>query len=273
MRGTFARIRAMLPEGGSLPAEYWERRHRWMLRLLAVHAVAIAIFARFRGFSLTHSVQEGAIVAGIAILAAIPRRNRKLQSALGALGLITASAVLVHISGGSIEMHFHFFFALGVLTLYQDWFPFLLALGYVVLHHTVMGMISPESVYNHPAAWANPWKWALIHGFFVTAASAAMVISWRLSEVERARAEAFRTRLHDSDLRRRQALEINDNIVQGLTVAKMALELDQSDETHRVLEETLHKARVIISELLDDDTDAIEPGGLVRAQPALVQPR
>jgi signal transduction histidine kinase len=243
-----------------------------MVRLLFVHAVVIAVFARLRGFSLVHAVQEGAIVAGIAILAAAPWKSRKLKASLGAIGLITASAVLVHISGGSIEMHFHFFFALGVLTLYQDWFPFLVALGYVVLHHGVMGIASPESVYNHPAAWANPWKWALVHGFFVTAASAAMVISWRLSEVERSRAEDYRTKLHDADLRRRQAMEINDNIVQGLTVAKLSLELNRTDDTLTALDETLQNARGIISELLGEDDDKqIEAGELVRAHAALLQ--
>lgn len=270
-KGVLSRIRATLPEGGSLPAASWDRRHRWMVRLLFVHAVGIAIFAVARGYSLLHSLGEGAIVGGIAVLAAAPIKSRKVRASLGALGLITASAVIVHVSGGQIEMHFHFFFALGVLTLYQDWFPFLLALGYVVLHHGVMGVLKPESVYNHPAAWANPWGWAAIHGAFVLAASTAMVISWRLSEVERARAEQYRTRLHDADLRRRQAMEINDNIVQGLTVAKMAMELDQTDESYRALDETLQKARGIISELLGDDaTRHLGAGELVRAQPALV---
>jgi signal transduction histidine kinase len=242
-----------------------------MVRLLFAHAIVIAVFARLRGFSLVHSVQEGAIVGAIAILAACPWKRRKVRASLGALGLITASAVLVHVSGGSIEMHFHFFFALGVLTLYQDWFPFLVALGYVVLHHGVMGVLTPESVYNHPAAWANPWKWAAVHGFFVLIASVAMVTSWRLSEVERSRAESFRTKLHDSDLRRKQAMEISDNIVQGLTVAKMALELDKTEESHAALEQTLHKARGIISELLRGEQETIGPGELVREHPALVQ--
>ena len=273
LKERMSRVRSFLPEGGSLPPESWALRHRWMVRLLGVHAVAIVVFAIVRGFTIVHAIQEGAIVAGITLLASHKWKSRKIASSLGALGLITSSAVLVHISGGAIEMHFHFFFALGVLTLYQDWFPFLLALGYVVVHHAVMGAVSPESVYNHGAAQANPWKWALIHGFFVTAASVAMIVSWRLSEYERGRAEEFRQRLHDADLRRQQAMEINDNIVQGLTVAKLALEMNQSKASHRAIDETLLKARGIISDLLGDDAaedKKIGPGELVRAQPAIV---
>jgi diguanylate cyclase len=52
----------------------------------------------------------------------------------------------------------------GVITLYQDWLPFGLALGYVVVHHTVLGLVTPTDVVNHPAALRAPWKWALIHG-------------------------------------------------------------------------------------------------------------
>jgi diguanylate cyclase len=67
------------------------------------------------------------------------------------LGLITSSAVIVHLSGGVVEAHFHFFVMVGVITLYQDWLPFGLALGYVV-HHTVLGLVTPTDVFNHLAA-------------------------------------------------------------------------------------------------------------------------
>ena len=266
------RVRTLLPEGGSLPEDLWSRRHRWMVVLLFAHAVGIVVFAFARGYSPGHSIQEGSVVAAIAGLALLPR-SRKLRSALGALGLITASAVLVHVSGGSIEMHFHFFIALGILTLYQDWFPFLLALGYVVVHHGTMGVIDPASVYNHPAALNNPWKWAAIHGFFVTFASAGLIVSWRVSEIERARAEEYRLQLSEAHLRRQQAMEINDSIVQGLTVAQLALALDRPEESREAVDETLTKARHIISSLLGEVTTdpQISPGELVRAKPALVR--
>jgi PAS domain S-box-containing protein len=44
-------------------------------------------------------------------------------------------------------------------------------------------------VYNHPDGWANPWKWAAIHGVFVLAASIACLVNWRLNEATRARTE------------------------------------------------------------------------------------
>ena len=99
------------------------------------------------------------------------------------IGLATCSGVLVHLAGGAIEMHFHFFVMVAVITLYQDWPPFLAAITYVVVHHSVIGSIAPESVFNHPAAIADPVTWALIHGGFIMALSVVGVISWNLNEI------------------------------------------------------------------------------------------
>src|SRR5437867_4500957 len=110
------------------------------------------------------------------------RPRRRLSSAMAALGLVVSSAMIVHISGGVIEAHFHFFVMVGILTLYQDWQPFLLAIGFVVVHHAVLGTLQPSAVYNHPEAVAHPLKWALIHGAFVLAASVASMVAWRLNE-------------------------------------------------------------------------------------------
>jgi hypothetical protein len=265
-------IRAWLPEGGSLGYEEWHRRHKAILVVLYIHVPAIIIFGLIRHYSVAHVLVDSSPVAILATLAAPARFSRKWRSALASLSLITASAVLVHLSGGSIEMHFHFFVALGILTFYQDWHPFLLALGYVVVHHGVMGVIAPQSVYDHPSAWAHPWTWAAIHGFFVLAASAALIIAWRMNEIERARSNTFQRQLGEATVRRQQALEINDNIVQGLTVAQLALELERPEDSRVAIEDTLAKARTIISTLLGEiqSEETLNAGDLVRAHPALI---
>ena len=109
-------------------------------------------------------------------------RWRRVSTVLTAVGLLTCSAVLVHLSGGVIEMHFHYFVMVGVITLYQDWWPFLIAIGYVVLQHGLAGAIDPNAVYNHPDAIEHPWQWAAIHGLFILGMSSAGIASWRLNE-------------------------------------------------------------------------------------------
>ena len=175
-------VRGMLPHGQLLTPEVWERRHRGIVVLLWLHVAVLVAFGLARGRSLSHSLGEGGAVMVFALLTSERVGSRRVRSAAAVLGLITSSAVLVHLSGGVIEMHFHFFVMVGVITLYQDWLPFGLALGYVVLHHGLLGVLEPTSVYNHPAAWQAPWTWALIHGGFVLAASVAYLVNWRLSE-------------------------------------------------------------------------------------------
>lgn len=182
-------IRAALPEGRPLPEDVWRRRHQFILWLLWLQAVAIALYALVAGYGIVHSLLEGGAVAAMAVLAGSPSRGRKFRSVVASIGLVTCSAFFVHVSGGFVEMHFHFFVMVIIIALYQDWLPFLVAIGYVVLHHGVVGVLDPVAVYNHPDAWAHPWKWAAIHGGFVLAASAASIAGWRLNESARARTE------------------------------------------------------------------------------------
>ncbi|MDQ4143958.1 MAG: response regulator [Actinomycetota bacterium] len=182
-------LRQFLPEGGTLPEATWRRRHRGIVILLALHAAGLPVVGIVRGYGVTHSLLEGSVVGIMAALASWLRLSPRARSAMASLGLLTCSGLLVHFSGGLIEMHFHFFVMVAVIALYQDWVPFLLAVGYVVAHHGAVGVLDPTAVYNHPAAWANPWKWAAIHGGFILAESVACLSAWRISEEAHSQAE------------------------------------------------------------------------------------
>jgi hypothetical protein len=76
----------------------------------------------------------------------------------------------------------------------------------------------------------------------------------------------------DMKVRERQAPEINDNIVQGRSVAKYALDQGQDEKSRKAVEETLKKAQVIITELRaeEDSEVALGPGDLRRQRAATV---
>jgi signal transduction histidine kinase len=196
-----------LPRGGSLPEETWRTRHRVIVAILWAHAVGLPLFALARGYTFRHGLLDDAPVVAFALLASARGRGRKFRSAASALGLLSSSAVLVHLSGGTIEAHFHFFVVIGMLTMYEDWLPFLIAIGYTAIHHGLMGVIAPRSVYNHPAAWAHPWTWAGIHAGFVLAASVVLLVAWRMNEDIRARLTDSLSELRRTDDERRSLLE------------------------------------------------------------------
>jgi diguanylate cyclase (GGDEF)-like protein len=179
---TILAIQSWLPQGQMLPEHILRRRHHTIVWLMWLHVVGLTAFGLFQGQTVPHMALEGTILALPALMATAESVPMRLRVAAASFGLITASAMLVHLWDGVIEAHFHFFVMIGVLTLYQDWMPFLVAIGYVVLHHGVLGALSPSQVYNHPAAVAHPWRWAIIHGAFVLAASAAHIVAWRTNE-------------------------------------------------------------------------------------------
>ncbi|MCW2786615.1 MAG: hypothetical protein JWP74_3132 [Marmoricola sp.] len=72
------------------------------------------------------------------------------------------------------------------------------------------------------------------------------------------------------DLRQResQALELNDTVLQGLVVAKMALDLNQPDRSQEALTSSIAAASRIITDLLGRNPDG---AALLRSAPATLE--
>jgi diguanylate cyclase (GGDEF)-like protein len=200
IRGRAARLlagaRAALPIGGNLPAADWQHRHRGLLAFLWMNVAAVLVVsAVLGGFSAVHMLEHVGAIAPLALIASARRLDRMTRSLAVTLGLMTASALFVHMSGGVTETHFYFFVIVVMLTLYEDWIVFLIAVAYVLVHHGVVGMIDPEEVFDHPSAWAQPWKWAGIHALYLAGAGTAGVVAWSLNEKVRSRMLAAQTQL------------------------------------------------------------------------------
>ena len=69
------------------------------------------------------------------------------------------------------------------------------------------------------------------------------------------------------DLRQReqQALELNDSVLQGLVVAKMALDLDQPERAQQALNSSIDSASRMITDLLGSEHQSLK---LLRSAPA-----
>ncbi|GAA4657128.1 bifunctional diguanylate cyclase/phosphodiesterase [Kineococcus glutinatus] len=175
-------LAGLLPEGRLLPEAVWQRRHRTIVRLALLQALALVVLALGWGAGWWQALAAGVVVAAPALLARWCPWGRKGRAAAATTSLFAASAVLVHLAGGLTEAHFHFFVMVGVVALYQDWVPFGVGLGIVVAHHGVLGTLDPHGVYGHHGAVHHPWWWAGVHGGFVLAASVAHLASWRHNE-------------------------------------------------------------------------------------------
>jgi diguanylate cyclase (GGDEF)-like protein len=187
-----------------------------MLRLLWVHAVALFAWGLLAGHPLWHAMLDAGPVLVCGAIASRSGLSRRGRAVAVCVGLLTSSAVVVHLMNGAIEGHFHFFVMVSVLALYEEWFPYLLAFAFVLGHHGLMGALEPASVYNHPDAVAHPWRWAAVHALFIGALGIVNIVHWRLNEEARADSmhsrERFRQAFDDAPIG--MALTGLDGVVQ-----------------------------------------------------------
>ena len=83
------------------------------------------------------------------------------------------SMLLIHLTGGRLETHFHIFLSLAFLAAYRDWQVLALPTALVLLDHYLMGRWFPESIYGTPDP--GPWRWAE-HAFWLLFTDAVLVI-------------------------------------------------------------------------------------------------
>ena len=175
-----ARDRAVgwLPRGGSLGGGDWRWRHSAVCAVLAAHLPLLALYALLQrgvGDLVTTVLPLLALLVG-ARLRSLPRKVRSLSASLG---LLSASAYVVHLSDGAGEAHFHYFVTVAVIALYQDWVVYALAIGFVLLQHGLMLAGTGES------SMQGRWGVAAVHAGFVLAESAVLVLFWRAHELSR----------------------------------------------------------------------------------------
>lgn len=116
----------------------------------------------------------GGLIVALPVALAFLRPGWTLTRHAIAVGQTLMSALLIHLSGGRIETHFHIFASLGILAFYRDWTVLGSATGVVVADHLVRGMLWPESVYGIP----NPEWWRFLeHAFWVVFAISFLIRS------------------------------------------------------------------------------------------------
>lgn len=124
--------------------------------LLAVASSYLELSARFpTPFAWrVLSIDEASAAAGIGLFAAaIPTLirgrigNHYVWRLIMSAALTTYSYIFVFLSGGSIEMHFHFFMVMALITVYTDWRLGWFVLVLTALHHVILNYVSPTWVY------------------------------------------------------------------------------------------------------------------------------
>jgi hypothetical protein len=106
----------------------------------------------------------GGVIAAFPVFLALRRPGDVATRHAVAIGQMLASALLIHLTGGRLETHFHIFGSLALLSFYRDWRVLVSATAVVLLDHCVRGFVHPLSIYGSPSI--EPWRWAE-HGAWV----------------------------------------------------------------------------------------------------------
>ncbi|HEX5009476.1 MAG TPA: response regulator [Planctomycetota bacterium] len=107
----------------------------------------------------------GALVTVPPVLLAMYQPGRASTRHAIAVCQMLMSALLIHLTGGRIETHFHVFGSLALLAFYRDWRVLLSATVVVAADHLLRGIWWPESVFG--VLNASPWRWLEHAGWVV----------------------------------------------------------------------------------------------------------
>jgi signal transduction histidine kinase len=233
-----------LPKGTRLNEASWTARHRLLIVISWIQVPFLAVVGLSTGAQQSHLIAEiGLVVVFLLLQLFSPRPVTK--AVLVSLALVTCSALLVHLTDGLIESHFHFFVVLPLISLYRDWRPMAVALFYVLVHHSIAGIVAPESVFNHPAAIANPILWAVIHASYVLMLMAVILAYWRFSEnLEGALAREEGLRIHAEE----EKLRVETGRLESLVRSKDEFVASVSHELRTPLSAVLGFAQILRDE-------------------------
>lgn len=124
------------------------------------------------------AVLLGGTLTGFPVFLAWKMPGQVLTRHVIAVAQMLMSALLIHLTGGRIETHFHVFGSLAFFAFYRDWRVLLTATVVVALDHAVRGIFWPQSVFGVLAS--SNWRW-VEHAAWVVFEDTFLFISIRQS--------------------------------------------------------------------------------------------
>jgi len=120
----------------------------------------------------------GGAIAGLPIWLAWKNPGQVLTRQVIAVAQMFFSSLLIHLTGGRIETHFHIFGSLAILAFYRDWRVLATATVIVAWDHFLRGMFWPQSIFG--VVTPSHWRW-LEHAGWVLFEDTFLVISIKQS--------------------------------------------------------------------------------------------
>ena len=141
---------------------------QWLFGLLLALVVSPRSWAG--QFSQTHvhvwaALGLGGLITAFPVALAIGFPGRALTRHVIAIGQMLMGGLLIHLTGGRIETHFHIFGSLAFLAFYRDWRVLVSATVVVAADHFLRSVFWSQSIFG--VLVASPWRWVEHAGWVV----------------------------------------------------------------------------------------------------------
>ena len=176
--------------GARLLEAGYRRTDRMFFWLLAAHLPLIVGLAFLRG------TWTEVLAWGVPCIAAGMAAARFLAGTLAsrltvATSLLLMSALIIHQTGGMIEMHFHIFAILAFLLMYRDWRVPVWGAAVVATHHVVFSLAQDAGLGVRVFMDHNGWHIVGVHAAWVVFEVSILVYMARILAAETRQAEAL----------------------------------------------------------------------------------
>jgi two-component system sensor histidine kinase/response regulator len=117
------------------------------------------------------AIYLGGLIAAFPVLLVFLYPGRAITRQVIAVAQMLASALLIDLSGGRLETHFHIFGSLALLAFYRDWRVLLTATVVISIDHFLRGVYWPQSIFGtitpEHFRWLEHTAWVLFEDIFL----------------------------------------------------------------------------------------------------------
>jgi PAS domain S-box-containing protein len=228
-----SRIAELFNEQRQNIIRHTDRLFSWLMIFQWFFAVGVALWLSPRTWSgmdsqihphVWFAIFLGGLITSLPVYLARKHPGETLTRHTVAVGQMLMSALLIHLTGGRIETHFHVFGSLAILAFYRDWKVLVSATAVVYVDHLARGYFWPQSVYGvlHATVWRS-----FEHAGWVLFEVTFLIISIRKSLSEMLMVAERQAKLEN----------LNETIEQ--TIAQRATELRESQALYHSLVEQM----------------------------------
>src|ERR1700733_4401388 len=188
---------------------------QWLAGVVAALLLSPTAWAGVQSQTHIHvwaAIFLGGAIAVVPMVLVLP--GKTLTRHVIAIAQMLTSGLLIHLSGGRIETHFHYFGSLAFLAFYRDWHVLITASLVAAADHIFRGVYFPVSIYGvaaiQPWRWAEHIGWVVFTDFFLIISIVQSLKEMRGIAIDRARLETVNARIENEGGERNRELRERD---------------------------------------------------------------